>query len=1049
MLEMVQKARWLQGPSISDQDSFAPASSQNLPEGAIVLHEDFLDFPSSHATGIPGVFWPFSEQKNLETLSYQKYGRPSYDLAAEDIPLSAHKIVRCIISPASDTTVIPMDLYSTSCSMSNSKGGTPVQETVYFLQGKKTKSRLVTGYRTNVKLDLVIWSFERFAQEGGIYGCRARKFSIDGAVLLDPSRPGQLFQHQSPVCLLGMDFLMKYPYLLFIPKLDHRGEVDFVLGKNPLLNRPYSTCTEIPKKLVVYISARHNEETGRIGCGVFFKSGSIFNLFSGVSKYGKNGDEHKEQLWERGVLMGVIKALQVVTAFPAGCEFTEVIIRTGSPPTNSLLSQMQNLEGDLYSKPTYDSQDITDEGFLCPSPHRDLAAYIYRRFLRGKSGIKIRFEGFTTNHDYEPVGAAGILAAAGAEMEEFRMRKEDTSISAHNLSSYSINKFRGQKQTKSQNVTLLEQHDGFRGNSIFVSLGLDGYFLTPRTRAQEAMDAADQKASLILSREDVISTLGYASWEGEVAATPNGFFDDKNYEFHKPSQRSDFRTLGGILGEDAVRKLNECLKENSKLEPETFLEIIKCSNRKVKVHEFLSMQTKECRDEYMTELEQKGLGKGWHFCKDKHWNGYLRRNTRLYDRKRWMRVEDEKQMGDSIFSLSDKQWNPSYWKDEKDTSNQREAERTFRSDIEAELVDMRRKMGGWPVIKEHTGRHSKEQLEKEVRRGKFDVQGDSNSQVFNVDHNDHTNTSDYPSEVKGWLNEGKLADSKNPNSAKLKNVDTDNNPYNHATTRKLHSGIGARVAARHHYVKVLDMTDVDTDESDSTYNSGSMEDSDDHTSEEWMDPGECTDPGELMDDSDGSLSPVQPMQAKKQNQYIEARTTTRSYPNPKPNESNTRKPIVRPGKDQESEKRNGDKHTSYSQRHAKKPYRDPRSILQEWKDQFSDNIILTAKGSSTKDGPCQDPKSIIQKWRDQFSENVAPTAKRSSAEELPFIDRPQQYPLVTGASLGRPLCDPIALHQNGEVARKNPENLGIENKWPPFDWMLENHFQEDPPTACG
>ncbi|KAL0634071.1 hypothetical protein Q9L58_007020 [Maublancomyces gigas] len=695
---MAKRAEWFPEPNVWDPGSFVPASSQGPPTGAIVLHEAFLNFPSTSAAGMPGIFSCPTECRVPE--------QASYDLAIQDISLSAHKIIRYIMSPASDITIIPMNLQSNTYRTNHfTNDSTDIQETTYLLQSKKGTSTLATGLRSNVKLDIVLWDFERLTREGGIYGGVARKFRIDGAVLLDPRRSDQFRPSESPVCLLGMDFLIKYPYLLFEPKYDARGEVDFTLARGSLVRRPYSTYTEVNKKLVIHISARHDAETGNIGCGVFFKSGSVLNLFSGVSKYDKDGNKHAEQLWERGILVGIIKALHIVGAFPTGREFTDVIIRTGSPPTNSLLCQMQHIADDFHKNSTNSHHDHSlDDRFFCPSPNSDLVMYIYRQFIHKQHGFKIHFGGFSTNENYDAVEAAGILASAGAEMEEFYMEKEDKSMNSHDFSDYSINQFRGHKQKCSPGINLLHQHGGFVGHSIYVSLGLDGYFHIPKTRAHAVIKAADKKSCFTLSREDAVSALGYAPWEGEVAAEPNGFLETKNYEYHAMPSRSDFKTLCGILGIGAANRLKNYSKGNANPTRQTVLEIIQGSERHIELHEFLSMQTKEYRDEYLRELERRGLEKGWHFSKDKSWNGYLRRNTRIHDGEGWMRLQGEKRLGDRIFALSNEKGDFRLW-DAVNDVHQGEMQEISRAGTDPEV---REKVDRYSQTKErHTEYHGK------------------------------------------------------------------------------------------------------------------------------------------------------------------------------------------------------------------------------------------------------------------------------------------------------------------------------------------------------
>lgn len=847
---MTKKAfshEWLPEPDVRNPGSFVPASSQNHPTGVIVLHEDFLDFPCTSATGMPGILSCPPEYESFKNLPL-KSQQTSYDLAVADIPLSAHKIIRYIISPASDTTIIPTNLQSNDCSGNYfTCDSTDIQEAAYFLQLKKGRVSLLSGLRTNVKLDLVLWDSERFSREGGIYGGGARRFQIDGAVLLDPRRSGKFRLSESPVCLLGMDFLTKYPYLLLEPKYDTRGKIDFTLARGPLACRPYSACTEVNKKLVVHVSARHDADTGRIGCGVFFKSGSIFNFFSGVSKYGKGGNKHTEQLWERGVLVGVIKALHTVGAFPAGREFTDVIIRTGSPPTNFLLSQMQQTVEDLRrdSRNLYDDNSLDDK-FSCPSPNSDLVMYICRQFIRRHPGIQVRFDGFSTNENYDAVEAAGVLASAGAEMEEFYMEEGD-SMNTHQFMGYCVNQFRGHKHTKSDDVTLLHHHSGFVGHSIYVSLGLDGYFHIPKERAHAAMEAADAKAYFTLSREDAVCTLGYAPWEGEVAAEPNGSLDTKHYEYHAIPRGSNFKTLEGILGEDAVRKLKTCQKENPSRIPEMVLEVIQSSNREIKVHEFLSMQTKEYREEYLKELERRGLEKGWHFCKDKAWNGYLRRNTSIYNRKGWMYPQDGGKVWDGIFTLSNEKRSLSHWGDEKrvekagyaeDDQGKRRMGEMFQ---DTRLTETIKKVGNYNQTKANMEFHGNAQPKEGVRRAKSNIKhgSGSSSSLYS-----HYSKDDGASIVrfKDLTDAKQLTDSEDSSFTTF---------YNSAFGNTEPVGIGARVAARHHYdpqrpkVKYsfgdgnLD-DNYQTDDSNDTDYKYNLRDNDDHSSEQWPDLEDST-----------------------------------------------------------------------------------------------------------------------------------------------------------------------------------------------------------------
>ncbi|RPB08039.1 hypothetical protein P167DRAFT_608976 [Morchella conica CCBAS932] len=585
-------------PTIDNAESFITVATRGTPEGSIVIHERFLKSTREGPTGISCVL---ATPPEYQLLQHVQHKRAPYDMWVEDVPLKNQRIIRCLIVPDSDCTVIPMSL--------GEKRDRNYARHGYFLQPTNGGVRMVPGHRKDVKFDLIFWDFERNDKNAGLHGAGARRFPIDTAVLLDPGPPYQSCASGNPVCLIGMDFLRKYPYLMFVPSVDYRGEVDFTLSGNPMFYRSYTTFTELSKTLIVHICAKYDEGTGNIGCGVFFKSGSIFNIFSGVSRYDNNGRENKEHLWERGLLIGIIKALHVVASFPVGHGFTDLVIRTGSPPMNQLLNQKNNHGNDGYK-----FQRIGDkrESTLHTSIYPDLVQYIRTNFLGKESSVKARFEDFSTNEHYDAIEAAGILASGGAKMEEFYLEK-------------SAQKY-NRDYMKSKRISPLGQDPNIL-KELFTSFGIDGYFKIPSKDALGIMKAADQESYLSLSREDAVFRLGYPAWEGEVAAEPSGFLDEKNYEFYKFSPVSDLKTLKGILGEDSLKKMMICIKNPGWTTGE-IMDIISGSTRKLKVHEYLAMQTKEYRDQYLKELESKGLEKGWHFCKDKSWNGYMRKNAK-------------------------------------------------------------------------------------------------------------------------------------------------------------------------------------------------------------------------------------------------------------------------------------------------------------------------------------------------------------------------------------------------------------------------------------
>lgn len=137
--------------------------------------------------------------------------------------------------------------------------GAQIERTKCILKSfKDNSSRIMSGYRTNVRLGLVVRSA----------GDLTQRFQIDGAVLLDPGLQLQSPYSSKPVCLLGMDFITKYPYLLYVPRLDHCG-IDFMIARDPFASRPYSVHEQFYKTVIVYVDGHHNEDTENIGCGIF------------------------------------------------------------------------------------------------------------------------------------------------------------------------------------------------------------------------------------------------------------------------------------------------------------------------------------------------------------------------------------------------------------------------------------------------------------------------------------------------------------------------------------------------------------------------------------------------------------------------------------------------------------------------------------------------------------------------------------------------------------------------------------------------------------
>lgn len=450
---------------------FAPATSKDAPDGTIVLQRDYLTLPKDSKCGVPGIFQLPVDDKSLES--------PSYNLVTKGLSFSGHDIVRCIVTPASDITIVPVDLKDYNCS---TEPRIQIGKTKYILQSyKENSSYMKTGYLANMKLGLILRSVRDLTQ----------RFQIDGAVLLDPGLQLRLPHAGRPVCLLGMDFITKYPYLFYVPRPDASGAIDFMIARDPLASRIYSVCEQFYKTVIVHVDGYHNPGTGNIGCGIFFKSGSVFNMLSGVSKYDKAGNKHVTKLKERGILMAIIKALHVVRAFPVGRDFRGVIIRSTDPAIARLMAVTQVTMRNVFTDSRRDGEDGFDPmegGYYYPTANRDLMLYFCHTFLQSELGFKVTFE------DSKNCGealAASLLAAAGSHMEEFCMAKQRNGLSSRNLSLSPQTQCRETNKAMCPGITSLEDCVGLEEDPIYISLGLDGYFHTQQKTVHAAMEAAD------------------------------------------------------------------------------------------------------------------------------------------------------------------------------------------------------------------------------------------------------------------------------------------------------------------------------------------------------------------------------------------------------------------------------------------------------------------------------------------------------------------------------------------------------------------------------
>lgn len=451
------------GHSMRYSKNFTPATPMDVAEGTIVLQKDYLALPKDSKYGIPGFFQPQVNEKILES--------PSYNLITKVTTFTGHDIVRCIVTPASDITIVPTNLQDYE---DDRPGGVQIEKTKYILKSSQENSAYVmSGYRANVKFGLVVRSARDLAQ----------RFQIDGAILLDPRLQLQIPYSSKPVCLLGMDFITKYPYLLYVPRFDPSGMVDFMIARDPFASRAYSIHEQFYKTVIVHIDGYYDEDTESIGCGIFFKPGSVFNMFSGVSKYDKDGTKHTEKLKERGILMAIIKALHIVRAFPVGRDFRGIIIRIANPAIARLMAVTQVTMRNVFTDSKKSSEGKFD-GYYYPTANRDLMLYFCHTFLRTELGFKITFE---ESENCGEAVAASLLAVAGAQMEEFCMEKQEKSLANPLFPEVQV---REMNKAWSQDITPLGNNVALE-ETLYVSLGTDGYFHIQQEKAHTKMEAAD------------------------------------------------------------------------------------------------------------------------------------------------------------------------------------------------------------------------------------------------------------------------------------------------------------------------------------------------------------------------------------------------------------------------------------------------------------------------------------------------------------------------------------------------------------------------------
>lgn len=468
-------------------DWFVPATPDISPAGAIVLPIGLLALDS---TGSPGIFL-FPD--DLQYVNQQPYNLSNI----EDKLLPVKRTVRYNFCPTLETTIIPMDLHGSEKMRVH---GIEVKKTNYFLQHPMDQKSL-TGYLATVKLDFMIWHAKKWT----------RRFQINGAVLLDPKFKYLLMNPDTPICFLGMDFMIKHPHLLFEPGYDSRHELEFRLAEWPFVDRSYEVSTNAWKEVIIHVDGHHNVETGNIGCGVFFKSGSIFNFFGGVSKCDAFGNK-LEGLWiERGILVAIVKALQIFEVLSVESDSAPkiVIIKTSSPEIEGMLTPIKWFATRI--QPPYGDQRVQALENIFPPTVRDVVMYYYHTFVQRQPGFKIKIQHVTAREKSGGILAARLLATAGAEMDEFCM-----TIGGNEFKSGRFWDCHNTMRSPPLDTISLETHPSLGSNSIYVSFGIGGYFLILREKASAATQAAD-KAGLELPINDATNKLENALEQIRIA----------------------------------------------------------------------------------------------------------------------------------------------------------------------------------------------------------------------------------------------------------------------------------------------------------------------------------------------------------------------------------------------------------------------------------------------------------------------------------------------------------------------------------------------------
>lgn len=455
------------------QNIVSPSTSGDIGKTEVILPLKSLAFRGYKCLGM------FLSPRDVENLDKLSYSNP---FTKSQLPLNGTEIHFCFC-PEIPTTIIPIEIGGLLGEIDRLK----VKETKCFIQKQGCEKKYqklggeLSGYSARVKFDLVL----RHGKD------EARKYHLDGALILDLTHP--LLSLPNPICLIGMDFMVKHPHLLFETRLDKRKELSFRLAKVLSQDRNHEIPVNNQNEVIVSVEDHHNENTENIGCGIFFKTGSVFNSFCGVSKSDMLGTELNYYRKERGLLVGILKALQIVETFSAGRNLkpASVVIRTSNADIESILSPVkassqnrpQRLREDFMETDRSPEREF-------PLAIRDVALYYHDNFVKRNPGFKIKHQHVNKPDNLGGALSAKLLAIAGSEMEEFYIESGSIGLECEGLRGYPKKRW-----PSSRNAVPLISHPGIRDSSIYLSFGFDGFYYIQRERTHMVMDLADQAGS--------------------------------------------------------------------------------------------------------------------------------------------------------------------------------------------------------------------------------------------------------------------------------------------------------------------------------------------------------------------------------------------------------------------------------------------------------------------------------------------------------------------------------------------------------------------------